>query len=135
MSADGCTVLGGTFPDDYSRSVVLAVTFADVDIDHRYSARAMWDRYCETHGKPPSRRLWRRMYEDRRNLAISSASTNRSKGDRGPHEWCPSSPSARRRAAAPYRAQAERYGLSINDQEEAGLRAWERGECLAEEVP
>ena len=125
----GCTVLGGVFPDDWSRDA-FAGSWSDVDVEHLIATRTLWDRFVEHNGRAPTHEEWVRIFTLPLNLWITRASTNRSRQDRGPHEWCPASATARRRAAAAWRFVLFQLDLPVSEDEERGLRAWESGRCL-----
>lgn len=125
----GCTVLGGVFPDDWSRGAFVA-NWWEVDVEHLVPAKTLWLRFVAKHERPPTHGEWVRIFTLPVNLWITNASTNRSRQDRGPHEFCPASATARRRAAVAWRFVLFQLGFPTPEDEERGLQAWEQGRCL-----
>lgn len=126
-----CTVLGGVFPDDWARDA-FAGSWADVDVEHLVPAKVLWDRWVDHYGAAPAKDRWVEIFAMPSNLWLTRASTNRSRGARGPHEWCPPSRTARRRAAIGWRFVLFQLDLPTTPAEELGLAAWEDGRCLSD---
>ena len=131
LDKDGTAVIGGLFPDDYSRTVFFAKSWRDVAIEHLVPSRRLWDLLCEREDGKPDTVLWRQLYTAPVNLWVTDRMTNSRKGTKGPHEWCPQSKIARRRAAAAIRCLLYRWDLTTRPEWDRGLRAWEMGECVA----
>lgn len=111
-----CKVSAGRWRDPYAAREILSPK--EIDLDHLVSLReadrsgaARWDR---------ARR--RAFANDKRNLVVTSASLNRSKGDRDPAEWLPPSLPARCWYVRQWGAVKSAYGLTMDPAEAAAVQ-------------
>ena len=123
-----CRVATGKWVDPYSSTVITDPSL--VDIDHIV---ALQDAH-ESGG-------WRWIPEDKEKFAndleqltVSSRTTNRSKGSRGPDEWLPPLETFRCEYLDIWLAIKTRYGLELSCSEEATINQMKRT-CLAGQVP
>lgn len=126
LSANGCTVAAAVCVDLYTGADITTDTPAQsIQIDHLFP-------YAEAR----TRKRWSKaalanFFNDQLNLVAVRARTNGQKSDRMPGEWCPSDARARPEVARRFRAVVKRrYAFALTASEEAGVRAWERGECM-----
>lgn len=83
MSLDNCRVLGGEWYDEYTNTIITESRI--IDIDHIVPLKYIDD----IKGKEWDRATKHRFGNDLMNLAITRASLNRSKGNKGPSKWLP----------------------------------------------
>lgn len=110
-TSDSCTVTSGILEDDYTGTQIEFVRggASEVDIDHiiplsyaNAQGAAMWT---------PEKR--EQFANDPVNLAASAASSNRSKGDKGPAEWLPENYSYHCEYGMQFANVAVKYDLAI----------------------
>ncbi len=97
-----------------------------LDVEHRVAFHSVFFRIPAEH--------WpnlRQVFADAENLMLVGASLNRSRGNKGPHEWCPPNPEWAPWLAFRSRRFLRKYGIAETENERRGYDAWERGECLA----
>jgi len=105
-------------------------------VDHVYAAVVAWRARAwrqadgSTCWKAAGCREFVAFFNDQRNLQVTTAHENMSKGSKGPGEWCPSLRGARMLLAKRYRATAVSWRLPISAKDARGLDAWSRGECV-----
>ena len=112
-----CTVSTGMWIDEYTGATIYSAP--SIDIDHVVSLK-------EAHVSGAYR--WsetakRRFANDPDNLAVTSLSVNRSKGDRNILEWTPADPARRWAYAYRYKIIKDQYNLSYTPAEAALLNA------------
>ena len=118
--SDSCTVTSGILADDYTGEIIhFTRGESTVDIDHivplSYAARQaanMW---------PQDKR--EAFANDPMNLAASSASANRSKGDKGPSEWMPDNVAFHCEYGMQFAAVAVKYDMPITPADYNGILA------------
>lgn len=123
-----CSVATGEWKDPYSTSVITNPTY--VDIDHVVALR---DAH-ESGGWQWSAEQRQAFANDLGQLTVSSRSTNRSKGARGPDEWLPPLPEFRCQYIDIWLAVKEKYELTMTETE-AALVAYMKKTCLEGQVP
>src|SRR5690554_3128067 len=83
MDERGCRVIRGRWNDPYTNKI-----FYDgdkVDVDHLIPLKWAWENGADQWDADKRKQF----ANDPRNLFVVSASANRSKGAKGPHEWLP----------------------------------------------
>ncbi|MEO5742828.1 MAG: HNH endonuclease [Vicinamibacterales bacterium] len=118
LDSRGCRVILGMWRDEYTGATYTDP--GDVDIDHRValanahrSGGWLWDA--------SRKRAYANDLVDREHLVAVGASTNLSKGDRGPEAWRPPLRSSWCRYATSWRDIKRRWELSISVDEDRAL--------------
>lgn len=131
----GCRVREATCLDVYTGVQVSTDTAAQsLQIDHLLPASQAWRRRTWNPGE------FEAYFNDPDNLIVTRSRTNDQKGELMPSAWCPRLRGARMLAATRLRRVADRYHIPLTEADEAGLLAWQAGECatgsriLGEEV-
>lgn len=111
---------GGLCLDQYSGRVIPE---ADVDVDHVLPRKRAEEIYENGLAE------WRAFVNWQPGLVITSKKTNRSKGARGPEQFCPELVSARPWYADRYELVAKHFNLALTDSERAALSELRAGRC------
>jgi hypothetical protein len=119
FDTSGCRVLAGRWRDAYTGSVY--VDPGDLDIDHLVPL-ANAHRSGGWRWNPSRKRDYANDLVEPDQLVAVSASSNRSKGDRGPEAWRPPLREEWCHYAASWRAVKQRWALAVGDDEERALR-------------
>lgn len=123
-----CKVALGEWKDPYSTSVITNPTY--VDIDHVVALR---DAHVSGGWRwtPEQKKAFA---NDLGQLTVSSRSTNRSKGHRGPDEWLPPLSEFRCEYIDIWISVKKKYEMSMTEAEEA-LVTYMKKTCLEGQVP
>lgn len=113
-----CQVASGRLDDAYTgRAVNWKVKAGSVDIDHVVALKNAWI----SGGQKLSQKQRQALANDPLNLMASSASANRSKGDRNAAEWLPSNKGFRCQYVATQISVKRKYALSVTTAEKSGM--------------
>lgn len=118
----GCVVQSGVLDDPYSGARVYyrrGDPARSVEVDHVVPLAGAWDRGAATW--PLQRR--RDFAGDPRNLVVTTAAANRTKGDKPPARWSPDTAAGRCLYARRYVAASVTYDLAVT---RADVRALDR---------
>lgn len=126
LDAAGCRVLAGRWTDRFSGEIVTDPARAEIDhlVPLAYAFRTggwAWG--------PDQRAAFANDLSDPDHLSVLSASTNRSKGSRGPQAWQPPQRGARCWYARAWLAIAGRWGLTVAPVDHDALTAM-LGHCV-----
>lgn len=123
-----CRVATGEWKDPYSTSVITNPTY--VDVDHIVALRDAHD----SGGSTWTAEQKEQFANDLEQLTVSSRSTNRSKGSRGPDEWLPPLAEFRCDYIDIWLGIKTRYELTMSEAEEAVI-SYMKKTCHEEQVP
>ena len=123
-----CRVVSGQWVDPYDGEVVTDPS--KIDVDHVVALRDAHDSGAWQWDKDQRIAL----FNDLDNLKATSASTNRSKGARGPDEWLPPMASVRCGYIEKWLALKTKHGLEMSEAEESRVTYMQKI-CSVNQVP
>jgi hypothetical protein len=108
LDETGCRVVGGSWVDVYSGEVLTDPE--RIDIDHVVPLHFAWDAGASFWNEAERSAFM----NDPRNLVLTSASLNRSKGDALPGEWLPPNPDLHCAFVAVFLSVLRSYNLKLS---------------------
>ena len=112
FTTNGCNVIRGRWRDEYSVDKTYMIA-SEIDIDHLVPIKWAFDHGAKNWDSDYKKQF----YNDLANLMVTSASLNRSKGDKGPDKWLPPNDRFRCNYVKRFDSVVRRYELNYTEQE------------------
>lgn len=120
---NGCNVLAGLWIDGYTGELIRMSEL--VDIDHVVSLHQAWLAGASSWSNDKRSAF----ANDPDNLMVTSASTNRSKGDSSPVEWLPPNVDLQCEFVARFVRVSAKYSLALSPSVKAQIREIQKNVC------